>query len=152
MLARGASVSRKISKLTLSPNAFFYAPALWPSSFAAIYADITTATAALQSQAKVHGYALFKRDSQPPKRELTKIIYACDKEGKVRSISSRLKDPTIHEKRQRPGSRSKKCGIVISMAHEVDRCTPESLDQQVCLAGRQVEIARPLYFNNVKAY
>jgi hypothetical protein len=29
------------------------------------------------------------------------------------------------------------------MAHEVDRCTPESLDQQVRLAGRQVEIARP---------
>jgi hypothetical protein len=44
-------------------------------------------------------------DSQPPKRELTKVIYACDREGKDRSISSKLKDPTIHEKRKRPGSR-----------------------------------------------
>jgi hypothetical protein len=33
-----------------------------PSSSAAIYADITAAAAALQSYAKAHGYALFKRD------------------------------------------------------------------------------------------
>jgi hypothetical protein len=91
-----------------------------PSS-TAIYADIATAAAALQSHAKAHGYVLFKRDSQPPKRELTKIIYACDREGKDRSTGSKPKDLTIHKKRQRPGSRSKKCGcrikIVISMAH-----------------------------------
>jgi hypothetical protein len=76
-----------------------------PPPSAAIYADITTAAAALQCHAKAHGYALFKRDSQPPKRELTKIIYACDKKGKTdRSISSKLKDLTIYEKRQQPGS------------------------------------------------
>jgi hypothetical protein len=34
-----------------------------PSPFAAIYADITTTAAALQSHAKAHGYALFKKDS-----------------------------------------------------------------------------------------
>jgi hypothetical protein len=95
---------------------------------AAIYADITTVAAALQSHAKkLTSMPYSKRDSQPPKRELTKIIYACDKEGKDRSITSKLKDPTIHEKRQRPGSRSKKCGIVIGWRTEVDRCTPESL-------------------------
>jgi hypothetical protein len=64
-----------------------------PPPSAAIYADITTAAAALQSHAKAHGYALFKGTPSLPKRELTKIIYACDREGKVRSISSKLKRP-----------------------------------------------------------
>jgi hypothetical protein len=95
---------------------------------------------------KLTGMPYSKGTLSLPKRELTKIIYACDKKGKARFISSKLKDLTIHKKKQRPGSRSKKCSIVIIMAHEVDRCTPESLNQQVRLAGRQVEIARPIYF------
>jgi hypothetical protein len=91
-----------------------------PPPSAAIYADMTTAAAALQNHAKAHGYALFKRDSQPPKREPIKIIYACDREGKDRSISFKLKDPAIHEKRQRPGSRSKKCGCKMKIALKKD--------------------------------
>ena len=72
----------------------------------AIYPDIPTAFAALQGHAKAHGYALFKRDSQPPKSEPTRVIYACDREGRG---DSRAKNPSIHPKRQRKTG-SKKCG------------------------------------------
>jgi hypothetical protein len=46
------------------------------------------------------------------KHKLTKIIYMCDKEGKNRFISFKLKDLTIYKKKQRPGLRSKKYGII----------------------------------------
>jgi hypothetical protein len=72
-----------------------------------IYADITTAVTALQSHAKAHGYALFKRDSQPPKRESTNIIYACDREGNNYELTL-----AFFVTRNTP-----RAPIVISMAH-----------------------------------
>jgi hypothetical protein len=139
MVARGASVTRiQLQHYYLC----FYSEPKWillcPSLVALLLLQQFTLILLQQqllckAMQKLTGMPYSKGTPSLPKRELTKIIYGCDREGKVRSISSKLKDPTIHEKRQRPG-----------MAHEADRCTPESLDQQVRLAGRQVEIARPI--------
>ena len=58
-----------------------------------VYLDILTAFTALQAYVRAYRYALFKRDSQPPK-VLTRVIYTYNKEGKG---DSRAKDPNIHE-------------------------------------------------------
>ena len=87
-----------------------------PPPPAAVYPDILTAFSALQAHARAHGYALFKRDSQPPKVP-TRVIYACDREGKG---DSRAKNPNIHEQRRRQGTRSKKCGCKMRIALKRD--------------------------------
>ena len=52
-----------------------------PSSFTAVYLDIPTGFTAHYAYVRAYGYALFKRDFQPSK-VLTRVIYACNKEGK----------------------------------------------------------------------
>jgi hypothetical protein len=81
----------------------------------AVYADLSTAIAAIQGHAKCNGYALFKRDGKP-----NRIVYACDRYGKP---EAKAKNPDLHDSKKRAGSRSKKCGCQMRVALKKDQIT-----------------------------
>ena len=88
-----------------------------PAPPAAVYSSITTGFATIQAHAKVHGYAFFKRDSQPPGPSPTRVIYACDRSGKP---PSKKKATNIDESRRRKGVATKKYDCKMRVALKKD--------------------------------
>ena len=88
-----------------------------PPPSEAVYADLSTAIAAIQEHAKCNGYALFKRDTKP-----ACVVFVYDRYGKP---ESKPKNPHIHESKRRSGSRSKKCDCRIKVALKLDKITEQ---------------------------
>ena len=88
-----------------------------PAPPAAVYSSITTGFAAIQAHAKVHGYAFFKRDSQPPGYSPTRVIYACDCSRKP---PSKKKATNIDESRCYKGVATKKYDYKIHITLKKD--------------------------------
>jgi hypothetical protein len=78
----------------------------------AVYTDLDTAVAAIQGHAKLHGYALCKRDSKAKR-----VVYTCDRFGRVQSKG---KNPNTHATKRRQGSGSKKCGCEMKLVLKLD--------------------------------
>ena len=77
-----------------------------------VYTDLDTAVAAIQGHAKLHGYALCKRDSKA-----RRIVYTCDRFG---ATQSKGRNPNTYATKRRPGSGSKKCGCKMKLVLKLD--------------------------------
>jgi hypothetical protein len=75
-----------------------------PAPPVAVYTQLSTAIAAIQTHAKAHSYALFKRDSKPKGPHPIRLVYACDRAGKPQSKEKR---PNIDESKRRRGVATK---------------------------------------------
>ena len=83
-----------------------------PPPLEAVYTDLSTATTAIQSHARSYGYALYKRDGKP-----NRIVYAYDR---YRKPPPKRESRSVHESKERKGTRSKKCDCKIRVALEKD--------------------------------
>ena len=83
-----------------------------PPPLEAVYTDLDTAVAAIQGYAKLHGYALCKRDSKA-----RRIVYTCDRFG---ATQSKGRNPNIYATKRRLGSGSKKCGCKMKLVLKLD--------------------------------
>ena len=88
-----------------------------PPPTAAVYNDIATVSASLQAHAKAHRYALIVRSTYPNKASPTRVIYACDRQGRTQSKSQ---NPDIHPQRHQKGARSKRYSCRIQVVLKKD--------------------------------
>jgi hypothetical protein len=56
-----------------------------PAPPAAVYTQLSTAIAAIQTHAREHGYALFQWDSQPPGPHPIRLVYTCDRAERLQT-------------------------------------------------------------------
>jgi hypothetical protein len=88
-----------------------------PPPSIATYVDVATAFAAIQEHAKANGYALFKRDIQPPApKPTTRITYVCDRFGKPQASRNKEVDPS--KKRKNTGSKKCDCKMKIALKRD----------------------------------
>ena len=78
-----------------------------PPPLEAVYTDLDTAVAAIQSYTKLYGYALCKRDSKAKR-----IVYIYDR---FSATQSKGRNPNIYATKRRLGSRSKKCSCKMKL-------------------------------------
>ena len=86
-----------------------------PPSSEAVYADLSTAIAAIQKHTKCNRYVLFKRDTKP-----ARVVFVCDQYNKSEYMP---KNAYIYKSKRRLGSRSKKYNCRIKVALRLNKIT-----------------------------
>ena len=108
-----------------------------PPPLEAVYTDLSTATTAIQSHARSHRYALYKRDGKP-----NRIVYAYDR---YRKPPPKRESRSVHESKERTGARSKKCDCKMRVALVKDMLSGqwESKVLHIIMSPQQIPLPIP---------